>query len=209
MQDYDVSYYDRTFDLGELDSVWFVVEPFDGTPDAAHTCLSFGFKGGQYVAISIEVRKEKGESYSPIKGLFKQYELLYVIADERDVIKLRSNYRNDPVYLYPIRTGAEARRALFLGMLTVANRLGEDPEFYQALRNNCTTRIVDHLNKLFPGKVPFSFKILFPARADRLAFDLGLIDTELSFEEARRRFQINDRARRFADSPEFSTKIRQ
>lgn len=208
-QDYDVAHYDRTFDLGALESVWFVVEPFDGTPGAAHTFFSFGFKGGRYVAISVEIRKEKGESYSPVKALFKQYELMYVIGDENDLIKLRSNYRNDTVYLYPIRASASARRDLFLEMVTAADRLAENPEFYHTLWNTCTTRIVDHVDKLFPGKVPFSFKILFPARADRLAYDLGLIDTELSFEEARRRFHINDRARRFADSPDFSTKIRQ
>lgn len=208
-QDYDVMHYDRTFDLNELESAWFVVEPFEGTPSAAHTFLSFGFKGGQYVAISVEVRKEKGESYSPFKALFKQYELMYVIGDEHDLIKLRSNYRNDTVYLYPIRTSVNARRDLFLDMVTAANRLAENPEFYHTLWNTCTTRIVDHVDKLFPGKVPFSFKILFPARADRLAYDLGLIDTELSFEEARRRFQINDRARRFADSPDFSVRIRE
>jgi len=208
-QDYDVAYYDRTFDLGGLESVWFVVEPFDGTPGAAHTFLSFGFKAGQYVAISVEIRKEKGENYSPFKALFKQYELMYVIGDERDLIKLRSNYRNDAVYLYPIRTSVNARRNLFLDTVTAADRLAENPEFYHTLWNTCTTRIVDHANKLFPGKIPFSFKILFPARADRLAYDLGLIDTELSFEEARRRFHINDRAQQFADSPDFSTKIRQ
>jgi len=208
-QDYDVAYYDRTFDLGALESVWFVVEPFDGTPGAAHTFLSFGFKSGQYVAISVEIRKEKGESYSPIRALFRQYELTYVIGDENDLIKLRSNYRNDAVYVYPIRTSVEARRALFLDMVTAADRLAENPEFYHTLLNTCTTRIVDHVDKLFPGKVPYSFKVLFPARADRLAYDLGLIDTGLSFEEARRRFRINDRARQFADSPDFSTKIRQ
>ncbi|HKS37277.1 MAG TPA: DUF4105 domain-containing protein [Verrucomicrobiae bacterium] len=208
-QDYHVAHYDRTFDLGALESVWFVVEPFDGTPGAAHTFLSFGFKGGQYVAVSVEIRKEKGESYSPIKALFKQYELMYVIGDENDLIKLRTNYRNDTVYLYPIRARAGARRALFLDIMTAANRLAENPEFYHTLWNTCTTRIVDHVDKLFPGKVPFSFKVLFPARADRLAYDLGLIDTELSFDEVRRRFHINDRARQFADSPDFSTKIRQ
>src|SRR3989338_5727732 len=82
--DYTPAYYDKTFDLKNLESVWYIVEPFKGY-GFAHTFLSFGFKGGEYVSISVEIRKEKGEKFSPWKGLFNNYELMYVIADERDV----------------------------------------------------------------------------------------------------------------------------
>src|SRR5690606_8504462 len=115
VSDYDIRYYDKTFDLGTIESLWYVVEPFKGqNPGAAHTFLSFGFEGGDYVAISAEIRKEKGEMFSALKGLMRQYEIVYVIADERDVIKLRSNHRKDDVFLYPIAMEKEDIRELFV-----------------------------------------------------------------------------------------------
>ena len=207
--DYETSYYDKTFDLDRLISLWYVVEPFSDGQGAAHTFLSFGFEGEEYVSISVEIRKEEGETFSAFKGLFKRYELIYVVADERDVIKLRTNHRRDDVYLYPVRTSREKMRELFVRMLERANRLIEEPEFYNTLFNTCTTNIVRHVNELSPNRVPFSFKVLFPGYSDQLAFDLGLIDTDLSFEEARARYLINERAERSADSPDFSTLIRE
>lgn len=206
--DYTVRHYDSTYDLDALDSVWFLVEPFEGYEGPAHTLVSFGFGDGRYLAISVEVRKEVGESFSPLLGLLKQYELMYVVADERDVIKLRSNYRHDTVYLYPVRTAPERRRRMLVEMLQRANALAERPEFYNTLTNTCTTNIVRHVNTIAPRRVPLSYKVLLPAYSDELAYDLGLIDTTLTLAEARKRFRINERAERFADDPEFSRRIR-
>jgi hypothetical protein len=206
--DYTPGYYDKTFDLDQVTSVDFMVEPFSTNPGAAHTLLSFGFEDSSYVAISVEIRKEKGESFSPLKGLLRQYELTYVIADERDVIKLRSNYRHDEVFLYPIKTSKENIRALFVDMLARAKELQENPEFYNTLTSTCTTNIVSHVNTLVPGRVPFDHRILLPGYSDRYAYELGLIDTELSFEKTRDKFKINDRAEKHADSLEFSKMIR-
>lgn len=207
--DYTVRHYDRTFDLDALRSLWFVVEPFHGLEGPAHTLISFGFDNDVYVAISVEIRKEKGEKFSPLLGILKRYELMYVIADERDVITLRSNFRKDDVFLYPIRTTPERRRQMFVEMLQRANRLAEHPEFYNTLTNTCTTNIVRHVNTISAGRVPWSYKVLLPAYSDELAYDLGLIETTLSLGEARRRFRINDRAARFVDDPDFSRRIRE
>jgi hypothetical protein len=122
---YTTNYYDKVFDLNKIKKVWYVVEPFSGIPGSAHTFLSFEFEGDQFVSISVEIRKEKGESFHPIKGLFNTYELMYVIADERDVIKLRSNYRKDLVYLYPVKTSKEKVRELFLDMIERTNNLNQ------------------------------------------------------------------------------------
>lgn len=207
---YTPEYYDKTYDLNKLEKVWYIVEPFSGIPGSAHTFLSFEFEDQEFVSISVEIRKEKGEAYHPVKGLFNKYELMYVIADERDVIKLRSNYRKDLVYVYPVRTTTEKAKQLFLDMVTRANELNKNPEFYNTITNTCTTNIVDHINKITPKKVPlFSLRILLPANSDKLAYELGLIDTDLSFEEARQRFYINDKAIKYADDPEFSVKIRE
>jgi len=209
-KDYDVRYYDKTFDLNKIESVWYMVEPFSGHgAGAAHTLVSFGFAGGDYVAISAEIRKEKGESFSPVKGILRQYELVYVIADERDVIKLRSNYRKDDVFLYPVRTSKENMQKLFISMLERANKLATQPEFYNTLTNTCTTNLVAHVNEIVPGRIPLSYKVLMPAYSDELAREIGLIDNTRSIEELRSKYRINDRASIFADDPLFSQKIRE
>ena len=189
--DFDVEHENRTYDLNALASVEFLVEPFGPISGIAHTLLTFGFDGGEYLAISVEVRRERGVAYHPIAGLFRQYELIYVIGDERDLIKVRTNHRRDEVYLYPIRTTPAQRRALLLDMLERANRLRVEPEFYNSLTSTCTTNIVDHINRLAEGNIPFSYRVFLPGFADELAWDLGLIDTDLPFPEARRRFRID------------------
>jgi len=208
--DYDVRYYDKTFDLDKLESVWFMVEPFSGHGfGAAHTLISFGFSDGEYVSISVEIRKEKGESFSAVKGLFRQYEIVYVVADEQDVIKLRSNFRKDTVYLYPVNTIKENMRELFVSMLKKANKLAKEPEFYNTLTNTCTTNIVTHVNEIAPNRIPLSFKVLMPAYSDELAQKVGLIDSSVSIEELRAKYQINEKAEKYANDPSWSSKIRE
>ncbi|MFA6414647.1 MAG: DUF4105 domain-containing protein [Candidatus Paceibacterota bacterium] len=159
--------------------------------------------------ISAEIRKEKGESFSAIKGLLRQYEIIYVIADEHDVIKLRSNYRKDDVFLYPVKTTKENMQKLFISMLTRANKLATEPEFYNTLTNTCTTNIVAHVNEIAPGRIPFSYKVLMPGYSDELARQVGLIDNTLSIEELRAKYRINDKALKYADDPLFSERIRE
>ena len=208
VSDYDVAHYDRTFDLDRLETVWFMVEPFAEFGGAAHTLLSFGFAGDEYVSISVELRKERGEEFSPWKGLLRRYELMYVVGDERDLLGLRANHRRDDVYLYPARAPRQRVEAVFVSMLERANRLRREPEFYNTLTSTCTTNIVRHVNQLVPGRVPWSYKILLPGYADELAHDIGLLATDLPLAEARRRFRINERAARYAGRDDFSAGIR-
>jgi len=207
-------YYDQSFDLARIRSVDYVFEPFVSRPftsfrGLAHTFLSFGFDDGSYVSISVEVRKKVGQKFSPYKVLYKHYELMYVIADENDVIDLRANHRHDRVYVYPLKASRDQLCRLFLSMVERANSLAERPEFYNAFTNSCTSNIVTHLHEIALARVPFSYKIVFPGYSDRLVYDLGLIDTGMSFEETRARFLINDMAELHRDSPDFSAKIRQ
>ncbi len=207
---YTEDYYDKTFNLLEMKRAWFVVEPFDGVPGSAHTFLSFEFENDQFLSISIEIRKEKGESFDPLLALYNRYELVYVIADEKDVIKLRSNYRKDSVYLYPAAGTKEGFKELLLDMLKRANELKEKPEFYNTLTNNCTTNIVKHVNKVSPKSVPFfTLQSVFPKYSDKLAYKLGLIDTTLPFEEIRSHYLINEKAAKYANDENFSRRIRE
>ncbi len=206
---YTPDYYDNVFDLNKIKRVWYVVEPFSGVPGSAHTFLSFEFEDNKFISISVEIRKEKDEEYSPIKGLLNRYEVMYVIADERDVIKLRSNYRNDLVYLYPANANKEKVKLLFLDMINRTNNLNNHPEFYNTITNNCTTNIVNHINKIGSKKISlFNLSVILPASSDKLAYHLGLIDTNLSFDDTKSLYLINDRATKHATDPDFSVKIR-
>ena len=198
----------RGYDHSKHDSMSFMVERFGEKPGIAHTLLSFGF-GDERVAISVEIRKEKGESFSPVKGLLRHYELMYVVGDERDLIGLRTNYRRDAVWLYPVKTTPEKMRAAFVGMLTRANELAERPEFYNTLTSTCTTNIVRHVNAISPRRVPFSYKTLLPAYSDELAHDLGLLDTDLPIDQARERFRIDALALSAPIDEGFSRRIRE
>ena len=208
VDDYDPVWENRTYRLADLESIWFAVEPFPGFPGAAHTLLSFGFADGRYLAVSVEIRKERGESFSAWRGMLRQYELMYVVADERDVLGLRAVHRGNPVLLLPVRTTPDHIRSTFLSVLQRVNTLAERPEFYHTVFNNCTTNIVRHANEAVPGRIPFSRAMIFPALSARRAHDLGLVDTDLPFAEAGSRFLINDLARRYADDSGFSARIR-
>lgn len=205
---YTPRYYDREFLLDDLQSVDFLVVPFKEAPDLAHTMLSFGFQNGYYLGVSVEARLEEGEAYSPLAGVLGQFELMYVVADERDLIQLRTEHRQVDVYLYRTRVAPQQVRALFVDMMKRVNQIYRQPEFYHTLYNNCTTNIVRHVNHVRPGRVPFSLALLLTGHSDRLAYDLGLLDTDRPFEETRRLARINDLARRYRYAKEFSSLIR-
>lgn len=151
---------------------------------------------------------EHGETYSPVSGVLRQFEIIYVVADERDTIPLRTETRNVDVYIYRTRATPEQTRRLFIDMARRINSLIENPEFYDLITNNCTTNIIRHVNVLFPGKVPPDYRALLPGYADQLAFDLGLLETEVSFEETKRRAHVNGRVDGIIEDPEFGRKIR-
>jgi hypothetical protein len=204
--DFDVDYYDKTFDLDAIRTVDLYVV-YWGSPLIAHTMASFGIGGNDYLCISIETRKEKGESYSALRGFFRQYELAYVIADERDLVRLRTNFRNEQVYLYRTRTSPEAARALFLDYVQTATDLRQKPKWYNALTDNCTTNIRVHSQHARGRRTPLDWRVIVNGYADQMLYERGRLDTSLSFAELKKRSLINARARE-ASETNFSHEIR-
>ncbi len=203
-------YVDRAFDLDKLVSVWYVLTPFnDSWRGPAHSFVSFGFADSQFVAISVEARREPGETYDAVKGVFNRFELMYVVGDERDLIGQRAAFASDRVYLYPIRAKPEKMRAMFVAMLERANKLRSEPEFYNTFTNNCTSNVVAHVNQVAPQMVPAGFKTMLPGYTDEVAHRLGLIDTDLDVGRARERYLINARAQRSISDSLFSFRIRE
>ncbi|MBZ4416593.1 DUF4105 domain-containing protein [Myxococcus sp. RHSTA-1-4] len=207
--DWDAAWYTATYDTRELTGAWFIVEPFSGFWGAAHTMVSFGFSDGRYVVFSVEVRREKGETFSALGGLFRQFELVYVVGDERDLVQLRSNHRKDDVYLYPVDASKERIASFFLDMVARMNALHARPEFYDSLTNNCTTNLVRHVEKVSAVDVPYDHRTLLPAYSDALAYELGLIAKDAPLEVVRARHLINARALAADGQPDFSRRIRE
>ncbi len=208
--DYTPAYYDRRFDLRQLSGVDLVAVYWMG-PAIAHVFLSFAFADGQHLAFSIETRKEKNEDYSTLKGFFRQYELYYVVADERDVIRLRTNYRHNPpesVHVFRLRSKPEHQRRLFLEYLRQINALKEKPAFYNTLTTNCTTNIWFNA-RVIDANLPFSWKILASGHVPELLYERGqLQDDGLPFAELQRRAEVNARAQAADQAADFSQRIR-
>jgi hypothetical protein len=205
------AYYDRTYDLTDIQRVWFISEPFNENQLAAHTFLSFEFGNGDFLSISIEARKTKDQVYSIWKGLLRTYPLVYIAADERDTVLMRANIRKDRVYVYPVKLEKpENARLLLTSMLRRMNELaGEKPAWYHTYLANCTSSIAKHVNELSPGRISLlSWELLLTASADELAHRSGLLDTELSIDDARKKYQINAKSEELGDVPGYSLGIR-
>ncbi len=207
---FTVHYETRTYDLSRLKSADIMFSDW-GLKYIAHTMVSFGFEGGEYLCVSIETRKEVGETYSALKGFFRQYELIYIAADERDVVKLRTNFREgEDVFLYRVQVVSLGQvRATFLDYLNRMNGLHDRAEWYNALTDNCMTSGFRILKKhAAAGRADLHWSVVLNGYAADHAYTTGALDTSLPFEELKRRGRINDRARAAGDAPDFSARIR-
>jgi hypothetical protein len=199
----------RDYDLRQLDSVWLVVAPFsERWRGPAHTFVTFGFITGDHVAVSVEARREEGEAYGVVAGAFDQFEVMYVIGTERDLVGRRVADAEGPVYLYPIRATPEAIRTLFVSMLTRGDALREHPEYYNTLTNNCTSNLVAHVRPLVRRRIPSGLLTILPGYADAVAKRLDLIADNGDIDAVRARYRIDLRARTALDSTDFSIIIR-
>jgi len=210
--DYTPNWETRTYDLDKLDSLDVIAVYWMGD-DIAHIMVSFGFAGDQ-VAVSIETRKEEGEPYSTLAGFFRQYELYYVVADERDLIDLRTSYRDpaEDVYLFRVQASDDAAgrakiRALFLNYMVKVNALRENPEWYNTLTTNCTTNVVTHVHAV-GGSLPLNWEALASGHFPHLIYQRGGLDQSLPYDQLRAVSLVNEKARAASGSPDFSSRIR-
>jgi hypothetical protein len=205
--DFDVRYYDKTFDLARIRTADLYLV-YWGSPHMAHTMVSFGFEGGDYLCFSVETRKQKGQSYSAIRGLFRQFELIYVVADEKDVVRLRTNYRqSEEAYVFRLNAPEARVRALFLDYLRRLNHLRQHPAWYSALTDNCTTSL--RAQRAASDRMPWDWRILVNGHGDELLYERGMIATNAPLLELKQRAHINARARAASNAPDFSRSIRE
>jgi len=204
--DFDERWEERRLDLAKLNGLDIFVS-YWGAPLIAHTIMSWSFADGQHLAISVETRKTKDQEYSTLAGFFRQYELIYIAADERDVVKLRTNIRGEDVYLYRLRTTRHAAKVLLLDYLDAMNALARKPRWYNALLTNCTTAIrqrVIHAG----GRMPLSWKLLANGHLPGLLYERGSFDSARPFADLKALSRINDRALAAGEAEDFSERIR-
>ena len=206
--DYDQDWETRVYDLSTLRSVDLFFS-YWGPRDIAHTMISFGFENGDYLAVSVETRKEVGETYDPLRSFFKQFELVYILGDERDLIALRTNTRLEDTYLFPMSLSAGQRRELLVSILRRADELGREPAYYATIENNCTTSLLGHINEVEERPVRFSFKLLLNGYIPELAYERGNLPTDAPFEEVMQRYAISVKAKNAGPGPDYSKAIRE
>jgi len=204
--DYTQRWETRAYDLSTLESVDIIMSYWKW-PSIAHMLISFGFDGGDHVAFSVEIRRERDEAYSEIGGFFKEFELSIVAADERDVVRLRTNVRREDVYLYRLRLPPVDMRALFLSYVGEANDLKATPRWYNTVTVNCTM-LVYHMMRRIVGRLPLSYRLLFSGYLPEYVYAVGGFDRRYPLEELRSRGRITERARRSDRSASFSADIR-
>ena len=205
-----VAFETRRYDLSKLRTADIFLADW-GLHKVAHTMLSFGFDDGQYLCFSIETRKEVGESYSAFKGLFRQYEVIFIAGDERDLVGLRTNFRQgETVRLYRmVKAPLQTVRATFTAYLDRINGLKRKPEWYNAVTENCMVGFFQIARQhAVEGRGRWHWSVILNGYADRHAYENGALDASLPFEELRERSVINDRARAAGGSPAFSSLIR-
>ena len=200
----------RTYDLRELTRLWFAVESFSRIEAIAHTLVSFEFKNGEYLAFSAEARIPEGDKYGIVRGMLRNFELMYLFGTERDLILRRTNYQDHNVYLYPLTLAPREVETILRDALAGANALLETPRFYNSVTRNCTNILYRLFNRALPGTVsPLEPSQVLPGLADRFLYRKGLIDTPLPFAEIRDAYNVRELGHRYRNDPDVSVRLRE
>jgi hypothetical protein len=206
VDDYTQRWETRTYDLERLTSVDMIMSYWTG-PAIAHMLISFGFNDGAQIVFSVEIRRQKTQQFSEVGGFFKEFELSVIAADERDVIRLRTNVRREDDYLYRLQLPKTAIRSLFLAYVGEANSLIDTPRFYNTISVNCTT-LVYQMMKRIVGHLPLDYRLLFSGYLPEYVHSVGGLDSRYTLEELSRRGHITERALLSDRSDSFSADIR-
>jgi hypothetical protein len=204
--DYDERWEERSYDLSKLRGLDMFFSHW-GSPHIAHTIASWDFEGSEPLAISIETRKEQGEEYSAVLGFFRQFELYYVVADERDLVKLRTHHRDEDVYLYRLRMPTDQARELLVDYLEEVNRLSREPKWYNALTHNCTTTIRLHMQQV-GIRNPFQWQLIVNGHLPELGHRRGQVNNDLPFAELKQRSFVSPVALALGPDESYSQGIR-
>jgi uncharacterized protein DUF4105 len=206
--DFTVRYYDKTFDLNKLETADYVLSYWDGNEAVAHTLVSFGFGDGDYLTVSVETRLEQGEPQTGLGGFFKQYELIYILGDERDLLRLRSNFRKEEVFVYPTNFNKKEIRKFFGVIVERINSIANKPQFYNTISHNCLSSLTKDFSKVLEVRDPFDYRWLLSGYSAELMFEHGVINSDRNFEDTKRLHHINQYVQSDNSGEGYSRKIR-
>jgi len=204
--EYTAAWEERTYDLSQLRSLDLFLVYWMG-PSIAHTIMSFGFDDGRYLDFSIELRRTQNDQYSAVAGFFKTHELVFIGANERDLMTLRK-VRNEQIQLYRLRTPPERARALLVEYIKQANDLAVNPRFYNTLTTNCTTAIFDMMHAV-TSSIPFDWRIILTGHLPDYLYEHAAVDTRIPLDELRERADVTGRVDERLSEVEFSSRIRE
>ncbi len=210
-KDYDERWIDMTIDLNKVRKIWFILEYFSPErKEMAHTILSYEFDDGRRLACSIEVRRKEGSRFHPLKGMFRSYELIYVWGTESDIIGVRSRCRRkSKTHLFEgVVLGPGNERRMLESYLRRTNKLAKDPEWYNTITNTCTTNIVNHVNEVYPGRVPWTIGILMPGLSPKILLRNNLVKSSGNIDETMESSLIDSISEKWDDSRDFGDWIR-
>jgi hypothetical protein len=207
--DFTPGWYDRVYDVSSINSMYYILSPIFDMRPVSHVWVGFGFSDGQHVSVSVEARGVKERPYGLLRSMFRQFQLMYVIGDERDVVGLRGAVWQNEVRFFPVRATRDGMRSIFLDMMERAHSLEEHPEFYNLLANNCMNNVTYHIRRLGGPPLPGDWRLLLTGFSDRLAYDYGFIDTDLPFEKAREAYRIDEWMRQTPLDEGFSQRLRE
>jgi hypothetical protein len=197
---------DRSYNLDEITSLDMFTSTW-GNPNIAHLLVSFGFKDGQHLVYSVEIRKEQGEVFSSVGGFFRQFEIALIAATEEDIVRVRTNQRGEDVQLFPIKLDPEKRRALFLTYLAYGNQLAAKPQFYNTVTANCASTVYALVKSIEP-QMPLDSRLLFSGQLPEYIDELGGLEGEMPMAERRAKAAISAKAKAIPEGADFSSLIR-
>jgi len=188
------NYETRKLKLNQLEDIDIFISHFDDFEGMAHIFISFGFSNGEQVVISAETRREQGENFSPILGLLRQFEFLYVVGSEKDIIGLRTDLRDERVYLYPSIVTPETAQKIFLEITEDVNKVYEKPRMYNTFTRNCTNELTRKVENVSDADFPVTWKTVLPGYFDEILFEMNLLKTDVSFKETKKRSLIDNQS---------------
>jgi len=191
--DFEPVYTDKEYDLKKLNSAYYILSYWDNNKAVAHSMISFGFSDGQFLCISVETRREKKEPQSGLRGLYNQYELIYIFADESDLLLLRTNYRHEQVFVYPLKIKKkENLRKVFVEFMHRAQKLEKYPEFYNTIKENCFLSLFKDIKRVTGEPSGFDYRLILNGYSDQMGYERDWFKTEgLPFDEFRKKHHIN------------------
>ena len=201
-------YETKSFPISDITGVSVLISHFSDFEGLAHIFLSFELKNDTPVVVSLETRREVGEEFSPILGIFRQFEIIYVVGDERDLVGVRTDHRDERVYLYPTKATPEQAKALFLRLTEKINLVGAKPQMYNTLLRNCTNEITREVEEMSELNFPLTWKTILPGHFDEILYEMGIIDTTLPFNLIKDKHLL-DNSKVSADNDSYSQDLRQ